>query len=122
MRFGVDQAFAALATGVDAAQGVLPRELSDDQLARSISKLHASEQRLASTRAKLLAEFDARQACRGEGSLTTGSWMVRELHVSRGDTYVAERAAKVVRDRREFAEAFAAGEVTSRHIDLVGQA
>src|SRR4051794_3348024 len=122
MRFSVARGVEALGAALDAMRGIDPTELTDGELADSIREVYVAEQRLAAVRARLLGEFDARGACREAGALTTKAWLEHTLRMSPGDALIARRAGRTVRELPALAEAFAAGQTTARHVDLVGRA
>nr|WP_231134304.1 HNH endonuclease signature motif containing protein [Motilibacter deserti] len=80
------------------------------------------EQRVAATRARVLAVFDGSGAARAAGATSTAAWLRGTANLSPGDAAAAVRAARTVRDLPQTAEAFAAGEISWRHVDLIGKA
>src|SRR3954447_6332717 len=122
MRFGLAQATAAAFAAVGGLREINPRELNGPELPDFIVAVHRLRQQVTALEAQLIGEFDASGGCREAGALTTKAWLEHTLRMSPGDALLARRLGRTVRALPALAAAFAAGQTTARHGDLVGRA
>ncbi|NHC14081.1 HNH endonuclease signature motif containing protein [Motilibacter deserti] len=115
-------ALAALSAAIDALSALDLTDLPAEHAGEFAAALVVQEQRVAATRARALAVFDGSGAARAAGATSTAAWLRGTANLSPGDAAAAVRAARTVRDLPQTAEAFAAGEISWRHVDLLGKA
>src|SRR4051794_19615531 len=122
MGIGTLEPAAALAPGVFVVPRVDPRVLTDGDLGEQLIAVHFFKQRVAHLEAQLFREFEARGAYRQDGALTPKAWLEHKLRMSPADATALRRLARTVYELPALADAFAAGETTARHVDLIGRA
>jgi hypothetical protein len=75
--------------------------------------------RLEAAWCRLIARWDARQVWADDGSKASGARLARETHGRRGHCDRLVRRARDLTVRPHSTKAYAAGEITGRHVDLV---
>src|SRR5690349_8252391 len=78
-----------------------------------LMRLAAGLQAAAAAR---LARFDAYRGHEADCAATAASWLRRQLPLDEADSRARVAAARVLRDLPAVAAAYAAGEVTDRHV------
>ncbi len=96
-----------------------PATLSDDELGDALVDWHHLEPRLAASKARLTAAFEARRAYRAEGSKSAAAWLARKTNGSLAAMRAQTRLARRLRQMPATAEALAAGQISERHADVL---
>src|SRR5690348_1027190 len=84
-----------------------------------LMRLAAGLQAAAAAR---LARFDAHRGHQAECAATTASWLRRQLPLDEVESRSRVAAARLLRDLPATAAAYAAGEITDRHVRVLSRA
>jgi hypothetical protein len=84
--------------------------------------LERARARLDAEVARRLREFDRSCEWAAHGSRSAAAFLVTNTHCSRGDAYRRVRVAREVEALEQTAGAWAAGELTTRHVETIAQA
>jgi hypothetical protein len=108
-----------LRQAADALAKLDPETLSDDELGNALVDWQRLEARLAASKARLTAAFDARRAYRADGSKTAAAWLARKTNGSPAAMRAQTRLARRLRHMPATAAALAAGEISERHAEVL---
>jgi hypothetical protein len=109
-----------LQKAADVLAGLDPDTLSDDELGNGLVDWHRLEARLAASKARLTAAFDARRAYAADGSKTAAAWLARKTNGSPATLRAQTRLARRLRNMPATAAALAAGDISERHAEVLG--
>jgi hypothetical protein len=96
-----------------------PATLPDDELGQTLVDWQRIESRLAASKARLTAAFDLRGAYRADGAKTAAAWLARKTNGSPAAARAQTRLARRLRLMPLTTAAFAAGEITERHTEVL---
>lgn len=86
--------------------------VSDDAITVGLADLHEMHTDTIRNMLALIAEYDRREAWRGDGALNMASWLVRALGMSWHSAHLWLRIARRLEDLPAIAKAFQAGELS----------
>jgi hypothetical protein len=96
-----------------------PDTLTDDELGDGLVELHRLEARLAASKARWTAAFDARRAYADDGSKTAAAWLARKTRGCPAAMRAQTRLARRLRHMPATTAALAAGEISERHAEVL---
>jgi Domain of unknown function (DUF222)/HNH endonuclease len=96
-----------------------PDTLTDDQLGDTLIEWQRLDARLAASKARLTAAFDARRAYAADGSKTAAAWLARHTNGSPAEMRAQTRLARRLRHMPATQAALAAGEISERHAEVL---
>jgi hypothetical protein len=106
----------------DAVDGLLaldPDTLDDRELADAVVELRRQQSRLAAATTRLTAVFDARRIYADDGSRSCGAWVARRCRLPVGQARAEAWLGRRLRTMPVTAEAFAAGDISPRHVSVL---
>jgi hypothetical protein len=96
-----------------------PATLSDEELGEALVAWHRLDNRLAATRCRLTAAFEARRAYASDGSKSAAAWLARKTHGSPAAMRAQTRLARRLWRMPATTAALAAGDISERHAEIL---
>ena len=107
--------------GAEKLLAVDPFTLTGEQLGDALVEWARIEAKLAAGKARWLAAFEAQRSYADDGSKTAAAWLARRTGGSLASWRALARLARRLRHMPATLAALAAGEITERHAQLLGE-
>ncbi|MGH9289616.1 MAG: DUF222 domain-containing protein [Acidimicrobiales bacterium] len=112
-------AVGGLAGEIDALLALDPDTLDDGELTDAVVELRRQQSRLAAATTRLTAVFEARRMYADDGSRSCGAWVAHRCRLPIGQARAEAWLGRRLRVMPATAEAFAAGDISSRHASVL---
>jgi Domain of unknown function (DUF222) len=117
--YSPDPLLAAVEAAVDALQASDPSQLASTALGDRIVGLEAMHARLAAHQVACVAVFDARGDAQATGARSSQAWLRQRARLSPGEASARVGLARRIKHHAGTAAAFAAGQIRSRHAEVI---
>lgn len=104
--------------GLDVA-ALDPDDLADGEVLDGLPVLQGAINRLSALQTSFAVTADRRDASRADGMVSTKTWLTGHCRITGRDASGLLRAGRRLRHLPELAAAYAAGEVTRAHVDVI---